>query len=632
MDMQNVLDKLKQIENPTADQEAAIKSTESMTKGGYTPVAETTNTSATYTEYAPESTPGDIAKLAGVQTLAVVGEPLTEGQSPAQKAAFQKMLDAKKGKDNKKEDEVEEDCDASCDDKEKEEVKEAGTVDAIVKGSPNLPKGTNKGYNVEGVEEAVDDDNDFSSDDYDDSRSDYESDVPTIDNPPTGDDAEDKMDLANMNRMLKGRETHKAKRPGKHKAERDRHGNFMRKADVPQGMKTDMRTIEYRTAHYLNDLKDKPDHEEQVQKFAKKFAERNPNFLLNKFLQHAGSKSAKATYVPQGQEYVPGVGLRPIEEDENLAEGPTRKDFQMVADLLKDNPNMDDRKAKAQDYCDKFKAMNPRFNSEKFMKACGVQEAYEFFDKPMDKPVGKSIEEAYDPEHVADIIKKHEDEGHKVELEPFKDEEAGFTVTFKDGKRRHYKYTETGSKVTSLEPDDTYVDPNAPKRGRGRPTKEAVEEPVDEITRMFEAHFEKQLPKKTKKAKKVNESVQVTQSISDEGQESINVNAQGNHVDMLKQMMQLAGQSKGYEEYQGQEVPVEEERDPEHANTPEEKYADVPTQLKHQSGGVNGPKHTSSLKADSEDLHNKADLLGIQNKEDLGLEESLQDLYKEYKG
>ena len=301
----------------------------------------------------------------------------------------------------------------------------------------------------------------------------------------------------------------------------------------------------------------------------------------------------------------------------------------MVADLLKDNPNMDDRKAKAQDYCDKFKAMNPRFNSEKFMKACGVQEAYEFFDKPMDKPVGKSIEEAYDPEHVADIIKKHEDEGHKVELEPFKDEEAGFTVTFKDGKRRHYKYTETGSKVTSLEPDDTYVDPNAPKRGRGRPTKEAVEEPVDEITRMFEAHFEKQLPKKTKK---VNESVQVTQSISDEGQESINVNAQGNHVDMLKQMMQLAGQSQGYEEYQGQEVPVEEERDPEHANTPEEKYADVPTQLKHQSGGVNGPKHTSSLKADSEDLHNKADLLGIQNKEDLGLEESLQDLYKEYKG
>jgi hypothetical protein len=64
-------------------------------------------------------------------------------------------------------------------------------------------------------------------------------------------------------------------------------------------------------------------------------------------------------------------------DEEVVAEGPTRKDFQMVADLLKDNPNMADRKAKAQDYCDKFKAMNPRFDKEKFMKACGVEESIE---------------------------------------------------------------------------------------------------------------------------------------------------------------------------------------------------------------------------------------------------------------
>ena len=64
-----------------------------------------------------------------------------------------------------------------------------------------------------------------------------------------------------------------------------------------------------------------------------------------------------------------------ISEDEVVSEGPTRKDFQMVADLLKDNPNMDDRKAKAKDYCDKFKKMNPRFDSERFLKACGLTEA-----------------------------------------------------------------------------------------------------------------------------------------------------------------------------------------------------------------------------------------------------------------
>ena len=61
--------------------------------------------------------------------------------------------------------------------------------------------------------------------------------------------------------------------------------------------------------------------------------------------------------------------------EEVVSEGPTRKDFQMVADLLKDNPNMDDRKAKAKDYCDKFKKMNPRFDSERFLKACGLTEA-----------------------------------------------------------------------------------------------------------------------------------------------------------------------------------------------------------------------------------------------------------------
>ena len=47
----------------------------------------------------------------------------------------------------------------------------------------------------------------------------------------------------------------------------------------------------------------------------------------------------------------------------------------MVADLLKDNPNTDDRKAKAKEYCDKFKAMNPRFDSGRFLKACGLTEA-----------------------------------------------------------------------------------------------------------------------------------------------------------------------------------------------------------------------------------------------------------------
>ena len=302
-----------------------------------------------------------------------------------------------------------------------------------------------------------------------------------------------------------------------------------------------------------------------------------------------------------------------VVEEEVVAEGPTRKDFQMVADLLKANPDEEKRKELAKDYCDKFQAMNPRFNKERFMAACGVEEAYE------------SVEEAYDPNHVAGIIKKHEDNGHEVEMDPYKDDEAGFTVTFKDGSRRHYHYTKSGVKVDSLEPVDAIVDPDAPKRERGRPKKEAVEEvEVDELTRQFESKLADLLPEEevvTESAEQINESINVSQTINDEGQESVNINAQGNpeHIDMVKQLLQLAGQPRGYEEYTGE--PEAEEANEELANAPDVKVADVDTQLNKQSGGLNGPKDKSALRGDSVKLHDSKDL-----------EESLLDLYKEYKG
>ena len=302
-----------------------------------------------------------------------------------------------------------------------------------------------------------------------------------------------------------------------------------------------------------------------------------------------------------------------VVEEEVVAEGPTRKDFQMVADLLKANPDEEKRKELAKDYCDKFQAMNPRFDKERFMAACGVEEAYE------------SVEEAYDPNHVAGIIKKHEDNGHEVEMDPYKDDEAGFTVTFKDGSRRHYHYTKSGVKVDSLEPVDAIVDPDAPKRERGRPKKEAVEEvEVDELTRQFESKLADLLPEEevvTESAEQINESINVSQTINDEGQESVNINAQGNpeHIDMVKQLLQLAGQPRGYEEYTGE--PEAEEANEELANAPDVKVADVDTQLNKQSGGLNGPKDKSALRGDSVKLHDSKDL-----------EESLLDLYKEYKG
>jgi hypothetical protein len=297
------------------------------------------------------------------------------------------------------------------------------------------------------------------------------------------------------------------------------------------------------------------------------------------------------------------------EEEEVVSEGPTRKDFQMVADLIK-NAEPAKKAELAQHHADVFAKQNPRFDKQRFMAACGVEE---------------SVEEAYDPAHVAGIIKKHEENGHEVEMDPFKDDEAGFTVTFKDGSRRHYHYTKSGVKVDSLEPVDAMVDPDAPKRERGRPKKEAVEEvEVDELTRQFESKLSDLLPEEevvTESAEQINESINVSQTINDEGQESVNINAQGNpeHIDMVKQLLQLAGQPRGYEEYTGE--PEAEEANEELANSPDVKVADVDTQLNKQSGGLNGPKDKSALRGDSVKLHDSKDL-----------EESLLDLYKEYKG
>ena len=245
------------------------------------------------------------------------------------------------------------------------------------------------------------------------------------------------------------------------------------------------------------------------------------------------------------------------------------------------------------------------------------------------------IEEAYDPEHVKSIVDKHEKEGHKVQMDRPEADAQGFTVTFKDGKRRHYKYSKASTKVDSLEPTDPLVDPNAPKRERGRPKKEGLGEEqaepavldtafikmeskeTDPLTAMFEAKLNESV-----ETEEVAESLQVVQSIGDDDQETVSVNAVGKHTDMLKQLLNLSGQrSDGYEEYKGEEEAVEEERDIQHANTPHEQVTDVDTQLNTMSGGLNGPKDKSAAKSNSNALYNESIT-----------DEKMMELYKAYKG
>lgn len=240
-------------------------------------------------------------------------------------------------------------------------------------------------------------------------------------------------------------------------------------------------------------------------------------------------------------------------------------------------------------------------------------EQYEKNEKVTEEEVETiELDEAYDPAHVKGIVDKHEKEGHKVQMDRPEDGAQGFTVTFKDGKKRHYKYHQGGVKVQSLEPEDPMVDPDAPKRERGRPKKESEELNLDSMMEEFEKKYTEQL----------NEGMTITQSIDDQGNENVNLNANGDHVDMVKDLLKLSGmRSDGYKEYKGEEEPVEEERDPQWASTPNEKVADVDTQLNKMSGGLNGPKDKSAAKSNSNPLHT------MESKD----AEDMMQLYKEYK-
>jgi cytochrome oxidase Cu insertion factor (SCO1/SenC/PrrC family) len=61
-------------------------------------------------------------------------------------------------------------------------------------------------------------------------------------------------------------------------------------------------------------------------------------------------------------------------DESAIEEAVSRKDFRMVADLLKNIDDMEKRKDLAQHHAGIFKQQNPRFDTERFMKAAGLME------------------------------------------------------------------------------------------------------------------------------------------------------------------------------------------------------------------------------------------------------------------
>jgi hypothetical protein len=68
-------------------------------------------------------------------------------------------------------------------------------------------------------------------------------------------------------------------------------------------------------------------------------------------------------------------------EEVDLEEAVSRKDFQMVADLIKTHDSHDKRKELAQHHAEIFHRQNPRFDRSKFMKAANVNESVDQLDE-----------------------------------------------------------------------------------------------------------------------------------------------------------------------------------------------------------------------------------------------------------
>ncbi len=62
-----------------------------------------------------------------------------------------------------------------------------------------------------------------------------------------------------------------------------------------------------------------------------------------------------------------------MSDNEFLAEGVTRKHFQLVADTLKEVENKDKRRELAEHHAKVFAAANERFDKGKFFKAAGLE-------------------------------------------------------------------------------------------------------------------------------------------------------------------------------------------------------------------------------------------------------------------
>ena len=655
LDLYNVLDKLKQIENPTEDQKQAIQSTEAMTKGAVKTDASGTQT---YKAYGEDSTPADLGRLAGNKPITVIKEAveLKEDEDVARDFAMN-ITDHILNQYDKGglgdivvtgtvlkgiEDTID-NADFTMMDNEKKDM--AIAITKIIRDefgtnghSPyNIPKDAD-GYSFE-LQDVISDYimkagsmEEMPAESVTESDIDMFADIDKV-APKIN---KMKMDLVDGGMEPEDAHDEACEKYGVDPEDYDKYLEFKSSIKYPEkSIKTEGH-MDFDQAY--DKLGDPPDETiaYEIGKLEKYMKPEEYKKLVDYFKEKRGADvfEGRMSDAMIGAEeivfgYFDGEGLPRMTDEEMIVDLEVRRsqaktpqedlELSIAIDMIEKGEHLSmneahcNTKRKKTEDADPVDDKDPKYADDMHLK------------KPMSKQEkgDQDYVDNYDRnKHIADM----EDELGEVE--------AMIAGTKDKGEIRTYNYIaadirdqiqrlKAGEDITDYGPEDDFIEKIKPTEGKDMKELKIM----DDLQAKFESEMKEESKKETvaesteTKKETVKEDYSITMDVNETGDRSVQVSAANESADELLDLLNLSGlRSKGYTEVSEDDI-----NEDELANSPDEKVqTDYDAQWNGAAGGNAQPNHPSAQKSSTHPLHASV--------EESVTEEKMTDLYKEYKG
>ena len=587
LDLYNVLDKLKQIENPTEDQKQAIQSTESMTKGAVKTDAAGTQT---YKPYGEDSTPADLGRLAGNKPIAVIKESV----------------------ELKEDEDVARDFAINITDHILNQYDKGGLGDIVVTGTV-----------LKGIEDTIDN-ADFTM--HDNEKKDMAIAITKIIRDEFGTNGHSPYNIPKD-------------ADGYSFELQDVISDYIMKAGSMEEMPAESVEEGHMDFDQAYDKLGDPSDETiayEIGKMEKMMKPEEYKKLVDYFKEKRGADvfEGRMSDAMIGAEeivfgYFDGEGLPRMTDEEMIVDLEVRRsqaktpqedlELSIAIDMIEKGEHLSmneahcNTKRKKTEDADPVDDKDPKYADDMHLK------------KPMSKQEkgDQDYVDNYDRnEHIANL----EDELGEVE--------AMIAGTKDKGEIRTYNYIaadirdqiqrlKAGEDITDYGPEDDFIEKIKPTEGKDMKELKIM----DDLQAKFESEMKEESKKETvaesteTKKETVKEDYSITMDMNEIGDRSVQVSAANESADELLDLLNLSGlRSKGYTEVSEDDI-----NEDELANSPDEKVqTDTDAQWNGAAGGNAKPNHVSAMKSNSNALHPSV--------EESVTEEKMTDLYKEYKG